>query len=252
MDYAKKIQHELERHGIRIGDLIRVMTKNGTYEGTLMPKSTGDPNTIVLKLASGYNVGIAYMSDVTLHKEEHQHEKHTPIAHEAYRPDASKKIVCILHTGGTIASRIDYETGGVTSLMTPEEILLAVPELKTIVNIKTRQILNIASDDMNPEHWALIAQEIAREITTGVQGIIVTLGTDTMHYVSAALSFMVQNLSIPVLFVGSQRSADRGSSDATMNLLCAAHFIAQTDFTGVAVCMHGSPNDSYCFIHAGT
>jgi glutamyl-tRNA(Gln) amidotransferase subunit D len=113
-------------------------------------------------------------------------------------------------------------------------------------------VFQMFSEDMEPEHWVILSRKIAQEIETGgADGVIVTHGTDTMHYTSAALSLMLQELPIPVLLVGSQRSSDRGSSDAAFNLVCAAQFIAKSDFAGVAICMHGTSSDDYCHIHDG-
>jgi len=59
---------------------------------------------------------------------------------------------------------------------------------------------------------------------------------------------MLENLNIPVILVGAQRSSDRGSSDAFLNLVCAAHFIAKVDFSGAGICMHEPSSDDSCLI----
>ncbi|MFC1705099.1 Glu-tRNA(Gln) amidotransferase subunit GatD, partial [Nanoarchaeota archaeon] len=143
-----------------------------------------------------------------------------------------------------IASKVDYETGGVISKFEPEELIAMFPELDKIVNIKSKLLAQMWSEDMNFEQYKQIAKAIADEIKAGAEGIILTHGTDTMGYSSAALAFMLEDLPIPVIIVGAQRSSDRGSSDAGVNLICAAQFIAKSDFAGVGVCMHEHMDDN--------
>jgi len=253
MDYSRQILNELKKKGIRVGDHIIVQKDVHTFEGILMPKSQGRPDSLIIKLANGYNVGLDFGKNVKIKKSKGEKEKRPKAASlPKYKPDPSKPTVAILSTGGTVASRIDYKTGAVTPLETAEDIVSAIPELAGIVNIKTRKVFQMASDDMKSYHWIALARKIEDEIAAGVDGIIITHGTDTMHYTSAALSLMVQNPPVPILLVGSQRSSDRGSSDAAINLLCAAQFIAKSDFSGVAICMHGSSEDKFCYIHQGT
>ena len=162
------------------------------------------------------------------------------------------KKVTILHCGGTISSFVDYKTGGVSSKYTDEDILRLYPEIKNLANINSKLIKNIASEDMDFKFYNLLAKEIEKEIKNNTNGIVITHGTDTLHYTSAALSFALENLPIPVILVGSQRSSDRGSSDATLNLISAFNFINKTDFKGVAICMHNSMEDSSCLILPAT
>ena len=249
-NYSNEIQKLLVEKGIRIGDRISVKNPGKIYEGLLMPKSSGDPNTIVIKLANGYNTGIAFDKNIIIEKKEGEKQIGKKIKIEKLKPDPNKPNISILTTGGTIASRVDYKTGGVISLETPEEIVYAVPELAEIANIRTKQLFQMWSEDMEPYHWMEMAKKVYEEIQeTRPDGIIITHGTDTMHYTSVALSFMLQDLPIPVLLVGSQRSSDRGSSDGSMNLICAAQFISKSDFSGVSICMHGSSSDNYCNIN---
>lgn len=252
-NYSAQIQKALKARGMKAGDMIGVQREKDYYEGMLMPRfETGDQNCIVLKISSGYNIGVEFTRGTRFKKISGQPKSRQPLKLEKYNPEPGKKNIVILHTGGTIASRIDYETGGVIASMTPEEILLSVPELAQIVNIRAKMLFQMWSEDMEPGHWSLMAERIFEEVKNGAQGIIITHGTDTMHYTSAALSFMLQNLPVPVFLVGSQRSSDRGSSDAAVNLICAAHFISKTDFAGVGICMHGSMDDDFCFVHEGT
>ncbi len=251
-NYSDEIQKALKKEKIEIGH--RISMKNGEkqYEGFLMPKSAGSPNMLVIKLDSGYNIGIDFSGAKIIKMKEKREMKAEPKI-KNQKSDKGMPTIVIMTTGGTIASRVDYKTGAVTALETPDEILTAVPEMAEIANIRTRTVFQMASEDMEPEHWCILAKKISEEISeTNPDGIIITHGTDIMHYTAAALSFMLQDLPIPVLLVGSQRSSDRGSSDAIMNLVCAAQFIAKGGFSGVALLMHGSESDDYCFVHQGT
>jgi glutamyl-tRNA(Gln) amidotransferase subunit D len=158
----------------------------------------------------------------------------------------------ILSTGGTIAARVDYRTGGVISAFSANDLIAVIPELAEIANIRGTGIMKIWSGDMRPDHYKLMAGAIAKELEEGVDGIVLLQGTDTMHYTSAMLSFMLRNLPVPVVITGAQRSSDRGSSDAAMNLICGVNFAANADFSGVVICMHGTLDDKECHIHSGT
>ncbi|MFH1455401.1 MAG: Glu-tRNA(Gln) amidotransferase subunit GatD [archaeon] len=229
------------------GDVVEVKTAGKTFKGTYMPSS--DSATIVLKLDSGYNIGI----DVKKVKSKKVVKKHkvTAVKQKPVKQKKGLKKIVILHTGGTVASKVDYETGAVSAKFDPEELLAMFPELKKVVNISSRLIRNMMSDDMRFAHYNIMAKEIEKEIKKGVDGIIITQGTDTLHYSSAALSFVLDGLNVPVLFVGAQRSSDRGSSDAAMNLICASHFIASTSYNGVGICMHKNSSDDKCVIING-
>ena len=240
--YSETIRKMLSKKGINVGDRISV---NGKNEGILMPRISGDRDILILKLDNGYNIGIKpdlvkKISGVTKTKDKAWliDKKHDP----------SKPTIVILHTGGTIASKLDYRTGAVNPAITDDELLAMYPELSEIANIQSRIVFQMFSEDMETAHWSAIAKKIESEISAGCDGVIVTHGTDTMYYTASAMSFALQNLPIPVIFVASQRSSDRPSSDAGINLMSAALFIAQGDFAGVGTCMHSSPSDEKCFI----
>ncbi len=235
---------------IKSGDTVQVTTDAETYTGILMPQL--HENTIIIKLESGYNLGIdkKTIKEIKLlekHEKEQKHPKKDKLEHKK-----GLKTISILHMGGTISSAVDYKTGGVIAKFSPEEMLSLFPEIKDIANIKSRFVRQMMSDDMRFAHYNIIAKEIEKEIKQGTDGIIITQGTDTMHYTSAALSFMLEDLPIPAILVGSQRSSDRGSSDAAMNLICACKFIATTDFADVAICMHKNMEDKKCYILPAT
>jgi len=239
-------------------DEVEVETKDQKYKGLLMPNS--DSKKIILKLKSGYNVGI-FKKDVKKMQVIKKTKKNAKACEKSLEPKLKKikqkhnnklPTISILHTGGTIASKIDYATGGVSAKFTPEELLDLFPELRKIANINSRLLSNMWSGDMRFYHHNYIAKEIKKELAKGVDGIIVTHGTDTMGYTAAALSFILEGLSMPILLVGSQRSSDRGSSDAALNLLCAAQYITKSDFGEVGICMHEDSSDESCVILPAT
>jgi glutamyl-tRNA(Gln) amidotransferase subunit D len=234
------------------GDLIKVITKKETLEGVLIPSpDLSQKQTLILKLKNGYNIGISKknIKKIQIIK---KYKKSKDRKKKVIKKNKKLPTISILHTGGTIASKVDYHTGGVVSKFTPEELISMFPELKEIANIKSRLMKNMWSQDMRFCHYNLIAKEIKKEIENGSEGVIVTQGTDTLHYTSAALSFILEDLAKPVLIVGSQRSSDRGSSDAYLNLINAAYFIANSNFAEVSVCMHENMDDNYCHILQGT
>src|SRR3989338_10417391 len=181
-NYSQELQKILKKENITVGQKISIKHENTRYDGFLMPKSAGDPNIIVLKLASGYNIGLAFAPGMNIRK---QQDKRTLEKGKAgsgkYKPDPGKPTITLLHTGGTFASRVDYRTGAAYPAFTPEELLLAMPELAEIANFNTRVVFQIFSEQMEPEHWMILAKKIAQEIEeTKPDGIIVTHGTDTM------------------------------------------------------------------------
>ncbi len=235
------------------GDRIRIKkeTDSGVvvYEGIVMPTAS---RNIVIKLDSGYNIGIR--------PENAEIEVIIPLGVKEAIKEGERKVekwkkslplLYILSTGGTIASKVDYRTGAVSPQFSTEDILEAIPELGAIANIKGKVVYSILSENMRAEYWRKLAAEVYNEIKNGADGIIVTHGTDTMGYTAAALSFMVRT-PVPVVLVGSQRSSDRPSSDATMNAISAAKVAACSDLAEVVVVMHGSTSDDYCYIHRGT
>ncbi len=229
-------------------DKVKIITKDKEIEGILMPTESED--SVFIKLDSGYNIGIDKKTvkkiDILQKKVEKQQKK------KAIKESKSLKKIAILHTGGTIASKVNYETGGVIAAFSAEDLLEMVPELATISNIETELVANMMSEDMRTSNYKKLAKAIKKHAESGADGIIIGHGTDTLAYTAAALSFIFESINIPVLLVGSQRSSDRGSTDSASNLICAAHFITQTDFAGVAVCMHHTSDDKTCAILPGT
>lgn len=237
--YSEGLQNKFEEKDIEIGDRIKVQDR----EGRLMPKpDTGDGEIINLKLDSGYNVGLKPENVELVEKKTSEGLEKPEVEHSEDRPD-----ILILHTGGTIASRVSYEEGGVKPAFDPEDLVQMYPELDEEVNIHSEVVAQMLSEDMEPQHWQEIAEKID-EVQGEYDGIIVGHGTDTMSYTGAALTLMLQGLETGVMLVGSQRSSDRPSSDASMNVYCASKFLTETDFTGVGICMHETSSDNWCNI----
>ncbi|HEY3361756.1 MAG TPA: Glu-tRNA(Gln) amidotransferase subunit GatD [Methanosarcina sp.] len=238
------------------GDRVRI-EKNGTiYEGKVMPSMEG---YITIKMNSGYNAGFSTEKvKITLLENNGENTNggrnggngSKAVGEEITKPEKKLPKVAILSTGGTIASKIDYRTGAVTSQFTADDILAAIPELREIADFKGRVISSILSENMDSESWQNLARAVVEEIEAGADGVIVTHGTDTLMYTAAALSFMIET-PVPIVLVGSQRSADRPSSDNAMNAICAT-MVAISDIAEVSVVMHGTTSDDFCEIHRGT
>uniref|UniRef100_A0A7C4S554 Glutamyl-tRNA(Gln) amidotransferase subunit D n=1 Tax=Geoglobus ahangari TaxID=113653 RepID=A0A7C4S554_9EURY len=222
------------------GKWVKIKAKGRIFEGIAMPSE----GRLVLKLDNGYNVGF-YDYEI-LEVKDIETVKSTPPKLEMNPEIPNVKVIS---TGGTIASRVDYKTGAVTSQFTAEEIVADIPELSEICNIDAELLFNILSENIKVEHWIKLAREIYKSLKEDYTGVIVTHGTDTMHYTSSAISFMLRTPK-PVIFVGAQRSSDRPSSDAAVNMICAAH-VTTSDLGEVAVVMHATTSDDYCYIHRG-
>ncbi|NOZ61123.1 MAG: Glu-tRNA(Gln) amidotransferase subunit GatD [Calditrichaeota bacterium] len=242
----------LKNFQVRVWSDVEVETSRGKFIGIILPRSeTADDRHIVLKLRNGYNVGLA--AD-TIHamKETGYKKANYKIPEKEFPYDPKKPRVKLFGTGGTIASRLDYRTGAVIPAFSPGELYGSVPELADICNLETEKLYGVFSENMGPEQWIGTAQAIGREIEKGVAGIVIGHGTDTMHHTAAILSFMVQNSPVPIVMVGSQRSSDRPSSDAAINLIDATKTAAESDIAEVVVCMFGPTSDRYDLLHRGT
>lgn len=236
----------------RPGDRVRVSTKEGDFVGVLMPRPnlvSGDD--VVLKLDSGYNLGLKRGVILSFKILKEVDASKQAGARARVRAASGKPKVSILSTGGTISSRVDYRSGGVAAAFTAEDLFESIPEVLDYADVSARTVMNVMSEDMSPDLWIKMAGEVCKEFEGGAAGVVLTHGTDTMHYSSAALSFLLPNCPKPVILTGSQRSTDRGSSDATLNLLCSV-IAAASDLAGVYVVMHGSMQDDYCLVHNGT
>ncbi len=209
-----------------------------------------DDKHIVLKLRSGYNIGLEIEKIEKIEKIKSA-EKIVQQDEKLEKVVGLPKIL-LLSTGGTIASKIDYRTGAVTPVLTAEELNSSVPELAKIANIDAEVLLSEYSENIMPEHWLQIAEKINEYSKSDYSGIIIAHGTDTMHYTSSFLSFALAGFPIPIVLVGSQRSSDRASSDAALNLIGATKFITESNTKGVYVVMHQDENDDTIACHIGT
>ncbi|MAG19999.1 Glu-tRNA(Gln) amidotransferase GatDE subunit D [archaeon] len=228
------------------GDQIQVKTKDEIFDGILIPSV--NKKTLILKLSSGYNIGISKSKIKSIKKLK------TPkkiIPKTKIKQNTKLPSVSLIATGGTISSKIDYNTGAVKSLMEPEEILSLAPEISDIVHInKIESPFMVLSENMSYQHWKKIAETTAKLINKD-EAVIITHGTDTLHFTSAALSFMLKNLSKPIILTYSQRSTDRGSTDTNLNLICSSH-LAKSNMAEVMIVGHGESSDTYCLANRGT
>ena len=250
--YKNKPLKILNDAGIKIGDFIKIVTKTTEYSGNILPRyEYSNEEFIVIKMSSGYNIGIDSNSITSIKKIKSGEE---PKFNPPTKPDVKETLpkISILGTGGTIASRIDYKTGAVNPAFSAEELYSIIPELSDYANINTELISNIASEQMNPEDWKNMAEKVIEKIRDKNQGIVIGHGTDTMAYTSAALSFALVNCPIPVILTGAQRSTDRPSSDATLNMISSVIVASKNQLNGVYLAMHSSIEDNEVSIHCGT
>ena len=240
----------LKANQISVGNSVKILS-DITYSGIIMPRyEHSDDKHIVLKLTSGYNIGleIEKIEKIEIIKSA---EKIVQQDQKLEKVAGLPKIL-LLSTGGTIASKIDYRTGAVTPVLTAEELHSSVPELAKIANIDAEALLSEYSENIMPKHWLQIAEKINEYSKSDYSGIIIAHGTDTMHYTSSFLSFALAGFPIPIVLVGSQRSSDRASSDAALNLIGATKFITESNTKGVYVVMHQDENDDTIACHIGT
>ncbi|WP_435077426.1 Glu-tRNA(Gln) amidotransferase subunit GatD [Halococcus sp. AFM35] len=232
------------------GDRVRLTREGRTHEGVLMPATTAE--RAVLKLDGGYNVGIDREGAELEVIEAGVHDVGGAAASESSSVafDEDLPTVALVSTGGTIASTVDYRTGAVTARFDAEDVLQAVPDLAGRANYRGRVVANILSENMTPDVWQELAEAVHEEIEAGADGVVVMHGTDTMQFSASALAVMLDT-PVPVVFTGSQRSADRPSSDNVMNAVCAVE-AAKSDCAEVMVCMHASDSDDRCALHRGT
>ncbi|MGZ7067795.1 MAG: Glu-tRNA(Gln) amidotransferase subunit GatD [Methanobacterium sp.] len=250
MSYSGTSKAFLEAAGISIGDSVKVYKKDITYEGMILDRSEdADDKHVVLKLNNGYNIGLNII-DAEIELINKGEKPKIELEHLDVEKDISKRDISILSTGGTVASVIDYKTGAVHPAFTADDLIRANPELMEHANIKGNAVLNILSENMKPEYWVKSARAVADEINEGAYGVVLAHGTDTMHYTSAALSFILDT-PVPIVITGAQRSSDRPSSDAFLNLMSSVA-AAKSDIAEVMVCMHATENDTSCNLHRGT
>lgn len=242
----------LKKYHVRVWGTAIIETTRGSFEGTVLPRAENDDDFhIVMKIITGYNVGID-VNNITTMKETGYKKANYKIPEKEFPYTEGLPKVKLFGTGGTIASRLDYRTGAVIPAFSPGELYGAVPELADICNLETEKVFAVFSENMGPKQYIALAKAIGREIERGVDGIVIGHGTDTLHHTGAALTFMVQNSPVPIVLVGSQRSSDRPSSDAALNLMHAMFTAGHSDIAEVMVCMFGPTSDDYGLLHKGT
>ncbi|UCD63498.1 MAG: Glu-tRNA(Gln) amidotransferase subunit GatD [Candidatus Zixiibacteriota bacterium] len=241
----------LKSYNVRVWSQAVIKTTRGDFKGIILPRSEFDDDRhIVLKIASGYNVGIDVDTILDMIEEGYK-EAHYKIPEKEFPFSEDKPNVKLFGTGGTIASRLDYRTGAVIPAFSPGELYGAVPELADICNLTTEKLFAVFSENMGPQQYTKLAVSIGKEIEKGIDGIVIGHGTDTMHHTASALAFMIQKPPVPIVMVGSQRSSDRPSSDAALNLMHATKAAAESDIAEVMVCMFGPTSDEYGLLHSG-
>ena len=250
--YKGSALEALKKADCEVGDIIRVTSKGKTYEGILIPRSElGEGTVVIVKMKSGYNIGIRITPDVKI-------EKIGKGAKPAFaspplpKQNPALPHVVIMSTGGTIASRVDYRTGAVRSALSASDLYGVVPELADVAQVDTEIVFSLYSENITQKHWKELAETVAKRIQEGVDGVVIAHGTDTMAYTSAALSFALQNLPVPVVVVGAQRSSDRPSSDAATNLIGAVKAAGEAPFAEVTLAMHENVSDTAIALHRGT
>jgi glutamyl-tRNA(Gln) amidotransferase subunit D len=254
--YSGMSRDLLSKAQAQIGDKISILVKRGGSEeqvdGILMPRThSGEGDYLVVKLRTGYNVGIQLQSVSSLNvagKGAEPHFTRPPLPHQRI----GLPRVSILSTGGTIASKVDYRTGAVKPALDAEDLYSVVPELAELADIKAKVVSSIFSENIGPQSWPNIAESVAEQIRSGANGVVIAHGTDTLGYTAAALSFALNRPPVPVILVGSQRSSDRPSSDAAANLTASTAIAAKAPFAEVVVAMHDWISDERIAIHLGT
>lgn len=245
---------ELRR--LPMGSRIELHAADGhRWRGTLLPphELSGD-RVIQLKVDSGYNVGVRVGPHDRFHL---LPSENLPAPEAAASPAPAHarppgRDVVVLTTGGTIASRVDYRTGGVRPVRDESEILAFYPDLDREGPVRVVPVLDRLSEDISPDDWILLARRVAEAFDGGARGVVVAHGTDTLAFTAAALSFLLESVPGPVVLVGAQRSPDRPSSDGPTNLAAAVRIARSADLGEVVVVMHDGLSDDRFAIHRGT
>ena len=250
--YKGEALEVLKKYHTRVWGQAEIDTTRGHFTGTILPRSENDDDKhIVVKIPTGYNIGIDTRT-ITAMKEVGYKKANYKIPEKEFPITEGLPNVKLFGTGGTIASRLDYRTGAVIPAFSPGELYGAVPELADICNLETEKVFAVFSENMGPEQYIKLSKAIGKEVQNGIDGIVIGHGTDTLHHTGAALTFMVQNSPVPIVLVGSQRSSDRPSSDAALNLMHAMYAAGNSDIAEVMVCMFGPTSDEYGLLHKGT
>ncbi len=252
LGYRGFIADKLRKINARTGDRIRIKRSDRIFEGLLMPREAlySDRPYVVIKLDNGYNIGVRIREEDVI-EVVMRREKREGIRPEIKEMKKELPHIVMLSTGGTIVSKVDYETGAVKPALSVPELLEWIPEIADIVYLEAREILQVFSEDILPKHWEIISREVYKEMEKGVDGIVIAHGTDMMAYTAAALAFAIKDKPIPIVLVGAQRSSDRPSTDSAFNLKAAFLTAAKAPFAESVVVMHGETGDSFALAHRG-
>ncbi|ARM76562.1 Glu-tRNA(Gln) amidotransferase subunit GatD [Acidianus manzaensis] len=228
-----------------IGDQIEIIKNDMRLKGILMPSYSSTDDIVVIKLDNGYNIGISIKNaKIQLLQKRTQKYKNEE------EKNLGKSEIKIISTGGTIVSKIEYETGAVRPALSAEEIIQFMPEINNLAKISAEILFSILSENMKPEYWTKIINSVKKAFDEGNKGVVIAHGTDTMAYTASALAFALK-LSGPVILVGSQRSSDRPSSDSAINLYSSVLLAKEAPFGEVVINMHGESSDTYTIAHRG-
>lgn len=230
------------------GDKVEVSINNKKEVGTLL--ESHDAGVLLLKLENGYNIGLKKedISEMKIIEKKKEEE----IKEDEFKLFNRKPVIDFILTGGTISSKLDSSTGGVKWLIDSKELFSIYPEIFEIADIRVISPFMKASENMDCKDWIKIAKLVGKSLNDeNVKGVIISHGTDFLHYTASALSFMLVNLTKPVVLTYSQRSSDRGSADSRLNIICSAR-AALSDIAEVMVVGHATPNDDYCYALRGT
>ena len=231
-----------------LGDKVEISINNKKEVGILL--ESHDAGVLLLKLENGYNIGLKKedISEIKIIEK----KKEEKIKEEKFKLSNRKPIIDFILTGGTISSKLDSSTGGVKWLIDSKELFSIYPEIFEIADIRVISPFMKASENMDYKDWIKIAKLVGKSLNDeNVKGVIISHGTDFLHYTASALSFMLVNLTKPVVLTYSQRSSDRGSADSRLNLICSAR-AALSDIAEVMVVGHATFNDDYCYALRGT
>lgn len=250
---------ELPNVGERIRIRVQSLENEVEHVGLVLPFMNQD--FITLKLDNGYNASYTIDGIVSWESLGSSPLQQKPDNQGAAAFAKDLPRVRLIHTGGTIASKVDYKTGAVIARFEPEELVAELPELTNIAQLETFKIGNMFSDDIRPQHWNHIVNATKQAFDEGCRGVVVAHGTDTLHLSAAAVGFAWagrgEKAPGPIAFVGSQRSSDRGSSDAPENLLSAVYWAAHGEAPcgdvgdSTVVIMHHTSNDGECVVLPG-
>jgi len=225
------------------------------WSGSVIPPhELSGERILTLKLESGYNVGVRIDAGTRFEPVGSPPPERTPASPPPThgRPPSGSDWIALLTTGGTIASRVDYETGGVRPVRGEREILDFYPQLERSGPVRIVPVFDRMSEDLVPDDWLTLAEKTVEAFAAGARGVVVAHGTDTLGFTAAGLSFLLDGLPGAVALVGAQRSPDRPSSDGPTNLAAAVAVARDRRIGEVVVVMHAGVSDLRFAVHRGT